>query len=178
MSVRLLIALMLLLVALVALFVALVLTETVLSVWQRLAGAPLWLQLTYAAALTAFVLAALLLSWRWLRPQRREDPPPAPTLTESDLQAGLVASASAGADVEDLELALPRRSAREQVVLRRGRRFLRAAVGVTAARTAGGRPEVGRHSTVPAKCWHSRARVQHVRRSVGRLLERGSSRAW
>lgn len=101
MSVRLLIALMLLLVALVALFVALVLTETVLSVWQRLAGAPLWLQLTYAAALTAFVLAALLLSWRWLRPQRREDPPPAPALTESDLQAGLVASASAGADVED-----------------------------------------------------------------------------
>ena len=101
MSVRLFITLMLLLVAMLAVFVALVLTETVLSVWQRLADAPLWLQIAYTAFLGAFILAALLLSWKWLRPRKRESRPPDGHLTETDLHADLAASAGAGVDVGD-----------------------------------------------------------------------------
>jgi GTP-binding protein EngB required for normal cell division len=100
MSVRFFIALVLFFVALLALFVALVATETALSVWQRLSVAPLWLQVGYALVLLAFVTAALALSWRWLRPRRKQIPETRQSvLSEERLQADLVASATTGVDV-------------------------------------------------------------------------------
>jgi GTP-binding protein EngB required for normal cell division len=100
MSVRFFIALILLLVALLALFVALIATDTALSVWQRLSQAPLWLQAGYTLLLGGFVLAILLVSWRWLRPRRKpEKKPEQAILSESELQERLLDSASAGVDV-------------------------------------------------------------------------------
>lgn len=100
MSVRLLIALVLFLVSLLALFLALVATETALSVWQRLAQAPLWLQFGYSLFLLFFVSGAAYLSWRWLRPRPKpKQDSTRVALSEEDLQAELLQSATAGIDV-------------------------------------------------------------------------------
>jgi GTP-binding protein EngB required for normal cell division len=100
MSVRFLIALGLLFVALLALFIALIATDTALSVWQQLAQAPVWLRVGYALLLLVFVLGAMALAWRWLRPKKQaRKEVDRPELTEEELQSELLASAGAGVDV-------------------------------------------------------------------------------
>ena len=102
MSVRLFVFLVLALVAMLAFFLVLVATDTALSVWQRLADAPVWAQLIYG--LTLFVVASTTtwLAWRWLRP--RSKPVPRRTtapLDDASLQEALIASAGAGVDVDE-----------------------------------------------------------------------------
>lgn len=85
-----------------ALALVLVLTNTALSVWQRLADMPLWLQVAYVVVLVGAALAAMLLAWRWLRPRRQPSPAAASRepVSETSLEASLQDSLAAGVNVE------------------------------------------------------------------------------
>lgn len=101
MSVRFLLILILTLIAFLALFVVLLATDTALSVWQRLSEAPLWLQLAYGVLVSLASVAAVLLTWRLLRPGRpARRTGRSRTVTRGSLEEDLVASAAAGVDVE------------------------------------------------------------------------------
>ncbi len=100
MSVRFFVFIVLLLVAMLALFLALVATDTALSVWQRLAEAPLWLQIAYVLLLAVVSAATTALAWRWFRPAKKTSAKPrSETITSDSLQDDLLESAQAGVDV-------------------------------------------------------------------------------
>lgn len=96
MRVRLLLFIAVLLVAVVTLFLLLLAIDTVLSVWQRLHEAPLWLQVAYTLILVLISTATLWLSWRWLNPSGQWTPPERRSLDPFSLQEKLVESAGAG----------------------------------------------------------------------------------
>jgi small GTP-binding protein len=102
MSVRFFVFAVLLLVAMLALFLALVATDTALSVWQRLAEAPLWLQFSYVLLLLAVSTATTAVAWRWLRPAKKTSRKSStrPVSSES-LQDDLLHSAQEGVDVTE-----------------------------------------------------------------------------
>lgn len=85
-----------------ALALALVVTNTALSVWERLAVAPLWLQIAYFLTLLLAALAAMVLAWRWLRPRRRasRSTPATTEVSEESLRSDLETSIEAGVDVD------------------------------------------------------------------------------
>ncbi len=90
------------LVALLALALVLVVTDTALSVWQRLGAMPLWLQITYLSLLALAALAAVALAWRLLRPRRRSAAAPArPGAADAEsLATEIETSMSEGVDVD------------------------------------------------------------------------------
>jgi predicted GTPase len=100
MSVRFLLIAVLVLVSVVALFLVLVATDTALSVWQRLADAPWWLQAGYFLLLFGFSAAAAVVAWRWMRPKgKRRDREAGGRPSEQSLQDSLLESAREGVDV-------------------------------------------------------------------------------
>jgi GTP-binding protein EngB required for normal cell division len=100
MSVRFFVVIVLMLVAMLALFLALVATDTALSVWQKLAEAPLWLQAGYILMLVLVSAATTVLAWRWLSPSKKPSTGKRnePVSTDS-LQDNLIESARSGVDV-------------------------------------------------------------------------------
>lgn len=99
MRVRLLLVIAVLLVALITMFLLLLATDTALSVWQRLGQAPLWLQVSYAFVLVLISAGTLLLSWRWLKPAKKEPADQKKPLDAFSLQEELLESAQSGVDV-------------------------------------------------------------------------------
>ena len=99
MRVRLLLAIALLLVAIVTMFLLLLATDTAMSVWQRLSQAPLWLQISYILILVFISGAALLFSWRWLKPAAKKPKNEKKQLDPLSLQEELIESAQSGVDV-------------------------------------------------------------------------------
>ncbi len=89
----------LLLVAVLTLFVFLLATDTALSVWQRMAAAPLWLQVAYASLLVIFSGVSLWLAWCWLKPAAKKAEKKSRAVDPLALQDNLVDSAQAGVDV-------------------------------------------------------------------------------
>ena len=65
----LLLAAALVLVAVVALALLLLLTDTALSVWERLTAAPGWVRFGWLAGVGAITVGATFLAWRWLQPK-------------------------------------------------------------------------------------------------------------
>lgn len=87
-------------IAVVALALLLLLTDTALSVWERLAAAPAWIRYGWIAIVSSVTVLVTLLAWRWLRPRptrRDTEVPDAPDAER--LEADLVASREAGVDV-------------------------------------------------------------------------------
>lgn len=86
--------------AVAAVGLLLIVTDTALSVWERLEAAPAWLRMTWIALVGGLAFLATLLAWRWLRPKR-------PSRTQADttppdrdaLQQALEAAAEVGVDV-------------------------------------------------------------------------------
>jgi len=99
MRVRLLLLIAVILVAIVTLFLLLLVTDTALSVWQRLQQAPLWLQFAYTLVLLAVSGATLLFTWRWLKPARKKNVAENRQLDPVGFQEALIESSSAGVDV-------------------------------------------------------------------------------
>jgi len=89
------------LVAALVLALLLVVTDTALSVWQRLAELPPWLQIAYVSLLALTAVAVMALAWRLLRP-RRTPAARSPKATKPDagqLRTALQDSAAAGVDI-------------------------------------------------------------------------------
>ena len=101
MRVRILLIIALLLVAVVTMFLLLLATDTAMSVWQRLSEAPLWLQVSYTFVLLLISAGTLILSWRWLKPAKKEIPEKKKPLDDFSLQEDLIESAQSGVDVSD-----------------------------------------------------------------------------
>ncbi len=99
MRVRLLLLIAVLLVAVVTLFLLLLVTDTALSVWQRLRVAPLWLQVAYTLVMVLISSVSLWFSWRWLKPASKKAASEARHIDPLNLEEELVVSASAGVDV-------------------------------------------------------------------------------
>ncbi len=100
MSVRFFIIAVLALVFMVALFLVLVATDTALSVWQRLADAPFWLQGGYVLLLAGVSAAAVAVAWRLLKPKKPRRPERKPRdLSAEALEEDLLESAREGVDV-------------------------------------------------------------------------------
>ncbi len=99
MRVRLLLVIAVLLVAVVTLFLLLLATDTAMSVWQRLADAPLWLQLAYGFVLLLISSASLWLAWHWLKPVRKKPSTETRQLDSESLKQDLMQSASDGVDI-------------------------------------------------------------------------------
>lgn len=99
MRVRLLLVIAVLLVAVVTLFLLLLATDTAMSVWQRLADAPLWLQLSYGFVLLLISGASLWLTWQWLKPARKKPSKQDRQLDSETFRQDLMDSASAGVDI-------------------------------------------------------------------------------
>ena len=100
MSVRLLVAAVILIAFFLVLFLILLATDTALSVWHYLKEAPAWVQLAYAIVLAGLPLLTLALFWNWFRPGRskkvqttRRD------VTVETLQENLLESSRHGIDV-------------------------------------------------------------------------------
>ena len=100
MSVRLLVAVVILIAFFLVLFLILLATDTALSVWHYLKEAPAWVQLAYAIVLAGLPLLTLALFWNWFRPGRskkvqttRRD------VTVETLQENLLESSRHGIDV-------------------------------------------------------------------------------
>ncbi|MCP4046882.1 MAG: GTP-binding protein, partial [Gammaproteobacteria bacterium] len=74
-------------------------TDTALSVWQQLRGAPLWLQVAYTLILVLISSATLWFTWRWLKPANKKVSIEDTQLDPLSLQEELVESASDGVDV-------------------------------------------------------------------------------
>ncbi len=89
-------------VAVVALALLLLVTDTALSVWERLAAAPGWVRLGWLAGVGAVTVGATLLAWRWLRPKAdTADEPPAATLDPDRLKEELARSEADGIDIAE-----------------------------------------------------------------------------
>jgi uncharacterized protein len=88
------------LVFLLLLVLSLVLTDLLLSVWERLAQTPPWVFYTWLAVFLALVGAGVWLIVRLLRPPRQASAPTASPLTESELDERLQQAAERGVDVE------------------------------------------------------------------------------
>ncbi len=99
MRVKLLIFIAVALLAVATFFFLLLVTDTALSVWQRLREAPLWLQVAYSVVLFLISAATLLLAWHWLKPADKKVVSQNRPIDSSSLQQELVKSASAGVDV-------------------------------------------------------------------------------
>jgi len=99
MRVRLLLSIALSLVAAGTLFLLLLVTDTAMSVWQRLREAPLLLQVSYTLVLIVISSATLWFSWRWLKPGSKNLPRENKAPDPLSLQADLIESANAGVDV-------------------------------------------------------------------------------
>ena len=83
-----------------ALGLLLVVTDTALSVWERLEAAPAWLRLTWLGVVGALAFLATLLAWRWLRPKRTASPESDTAPPDRDtLEQALEDSAETGVDV-------------------------------------------------------------------------------
>jgi GTP-binding protein EngB required for normal cell division len=110
-----LLAAALVLVAIVALALLLLLTDTALSVWERLAAAPAWVRFGWLAGVGAVTVGATLLAWRWLRPRpEAADAIPEPTLDPEQLQEELALSEAHGINVEDALAELAERERRRE----------------------------------------------------------------
>jgi len=99
MRVRLLLFIAVMLVAIVTLFVLLLVTDTALSVWQRLQQAPVWLQFAYTVVLLLVSGATLYFTWRWLKPAAKKPAGKSRDLDPDSFQESLLESADAGVDV-------------------------------------------------------------------------------
>ena len=71
MPVRLLVSIAILIIAFLVLFLVLIASETALTVWHYLKGAPLWIQIAYAVILVGLPLLTLVVFWSWFRPSRK-----------------------------------------------------------------------------------------------------------
>lgn len=85
----------------VALALLLLLTDTALSVWERLTAAPAWVRYGWIGAVSAVTVLATWLAWRWLRPAPESRPEAERTRVDAEaLDRALADSAAAGVDVE------------------------------------------------------------------------------
>lgn len=114
MRIRLLLFIALLLVAVLTMFLLLLATDTALSVWQRMATAPLWLQLSYSLLLIFFSAASLWLAWRWLKPVASKTTGKHRAIDPLSLQDDLIDSAQAGVDVSAAVAELKEQQRRRQ----------------------------------------------------------------
>ena len=97
---RLIIAAALVVIAVLALALLLLVTDTALSVWERLEAAPAWIRFGWIGVVATVTVLATFLAWRWLRPEPEPDrDPAAPTMDRERLDAELDASALAGVDI-------------------------------------------------------------------------------
>jgi GTP-binding protein EngB required for normal cell division len=102
MPVRLLVSIAILIISFLVMFLVLIASETALTVWHYLKGAPIWIQLGYAVILVGLPLLTLMLFWNWFRPARKK-----PTgkekrpLTSEGLQDELLESAQQGVNVSE-----------------------------------------------------------------------------
>jgi GTP-binding protein EngB required for normal cell division len=101
MPVRLLVSIAILILAFLVLFLVLIASETALTVWHYLKGAPLWVQVGYAFILVGMPLLTLILFWNWFRPARKKKREAKPELSGQSLQDDLLESARDGVDVSD-----------------------------------------------------------------------------
>jgi GTP-binding protein EngB required for normal cell division len=102
MQVRLLLVISVLLVAIVTMFLFLLATDTALSVWHRLSLAPLWVQVFYLLLLVFISSTTLYLSWRWLKPAKKETKEQKKPLDSFSLQEEILESAQSGVDVSSV----------------------------------------------------------------------------
>ncbi len=84
----------------VALALLLLVTDTALSVWERLAAAPAWIRYGWIFGVSVVSLGLTALAWRWLRPRTEsatssDAPPPSP----ESLEQALEDASAAGVDV-------------------------------------------------------------------------------
>lgn len=102
MRVRLFLIIAVFLAAMITIFLLLLLTDTAMSVWQRLSEAPLWLQVVYSSALLLISTATLWLTWHWLRPSPgKKENTQKQDLDHDTLKQELIESADAGVDISD-----------------------------------------------------------------------------
>lgn len=88
-------------VAVLALAVLLLVTDTALSVWERLAAAPDWVRLGWLVGVSAVTIGATLLAWRWLRPRPpSEKAPPEAAIDPAQLDEALAQAQADGIDVQ------------------------------------------------------------------------------
>ena len=88
--------------AVASLAVLLLVTDTALSVWERLAAAPAWVRLGWLAGVSALTVVATLLAWRWLRPRAEPtNAESAPTLDPEQLKDELARLEADGVDIKD-----------------------------------------------------------------------------
>lgn len=100
MSVRLLLGAAIFLIGLLVLAVFLLATDTALSVWERLAQAPVWVRLSWFGGMALVSVLAMFLTWKWLWPKRRDDVPDSSTAPDAAaLEAALERSEREGVDV-------------------------------------------------------------------------------
>ena len=100
MSVRLLVAAVILIAFFLVLFLILLATDTALSVWHYLKEAPAWVQLAYAIILAGLPLLTLALFWNWFRPGRSKKVQTTQRdVTVETLQENLLESSRHGIDV-------------------------------------------------------------------------------
>lgn len=110
--IRIVLALGLGLLVLLLLWGVLILTETGLSVWDRLSRGPGWFFWLYAAGFAAVTGVGVYLLWKLLRPRRRAgrttQRPAAQTLTRESIESRIQAAEGQGLDVAEVrrELAL------------------------------------------------------------------------
>lgn len=102
-------------IAVLALALLLLVTDTALSVWDRLAAAPAWVRYAWITGVSAITLLATWLAWRWLRPSPVSNPAEsAPALDEVTLEAALEQAEAEGVDIgaarQELERQRQRRS--------------------------------------------------------------------
>ncbi|MEE4175425.1 MAG: GTPase [Xanthomonadales bacterium] len=89
-------------VAVVALALLLLVTDTALSVWERLAAAPAWVRFGWIAVVSAVTVGCTLLAWRWLRPQPGDRPAEAESTPDLEQLENALAEAQAdGIDVAE-----------------------------------------------------------------------------
>ncbi len=87
--------------AVVALALLLLVTDTALSVWERLAAAPAWVRYSWLAGVGVVTVGATLLAWRWLRPRAEpEEPESVAALDPEQLKDELARSEADGIDIE------------------------------------------------------------------------------
>jgi len=98
-QVRLLLVIAVILVSVLTMFLLLLATDTAMSVWQRLSEAPLWLQVSYTLVLLLISAGTIILSWRWLKPAKKEPLEVQKPLDAFSLQEELIESAQSGVDV-------------------------------------------------------------------------------
>ena len=100
MPIRFLASIAIVIITFLVIFLVLIASETALTVWHYLKGAPLWVQVGYAFVLVGLPLMTLVLFWNWFRPSKKKSRRDEPReISQQALQDELLESAQQGIDV-------------------------------------------------------------------------------